>query len=46
MPEVDESKLENNMANESAISKLWEDDPSIDVTKRNLKIAECGLLIA
>lgn len=44
LPEVDESILDKNMATESAITLLWEDNPKVDVTKRNMKFAECGLM--
>ncbi len=43
MPYVDESALENNMEEESGITRLWEDD-SLHLHLRNLSVCEPGVI--
>ena len=43
MPYVDESVLENNMAKESGIQRLWEDE-SLHIDMQNLSVCEPGVI--
>ena len=43
MPYVDESLLKHNVASESGIARMWEDE-SVHLSMRNLKVGEPGLI--
>ena len=45
LPYVDENALDNNMAKESGIARLWEDE-SIHLQMRNLSVCEPGIITA